>query len=211
MSEDRKELSPLDQAAAAILPGLEMDVMPMPCGDGELRSLRPYTADGLLRAHPDRYALATGLFFGANLSFNDVCRYARISPHTMQCIIAREAQGELAGRWREATKGNLRALISMAMSVGAELMANRPGDLNGTQVATLLREYVHAHELMDGRPTGRSDSAPQHTNDDARSYVDQMRRASARKESIEAEEIGGPREGDESGAESSPCSDGGAR
>lgn len=210
MSDARTALSPLDQAAAAILPGLEIDVMPMPIGDEELATLKAYTADGLLRAHPDRYALATGLFFGAGLSVRDVCRYARVSPHTMQCIITREAHGELAGRWRAAATGNLRAMISMALSVGADMLVNRPQGLNGAQVASLLRECVHAHELLEGRATGRSEMVTQPSSAESEeTYFEAMRRAHGKP--IEAEILEAGRTGEASADQADAGAEGGSR
>lgn len=183
-------LSPLDAARASFLPGLAQEAMPVPCTDEELERIPVHTAERLLALEPERYALATALFFGCGLPHRMVCRVARLSPHTLTAIIRRESNSRTAEEWRQSMSGDLRALAAMAQSAAGELLADpeavREGGLRG--VATILRELTHAHELLAGRMPGQASSKAPSADD----YLAAMREAHG--QSIVGEEIQGSRE-----------------
>ncbi len=208
-SGDRRIDSPLDRVRAALLPGMESEVLPAPCSDEDVERFPRHTAERLLELHPDRYALATALFFGCpTLSGRQVCKIARIGPHTLAEIIKREESGRTAAEWARSASARLRALADVAMSVAGDLMSDadavRAAGLKG--VASILRESTHAHALIDGRLPGQQ---PKQSADGADDYLESVRRAQA--ESISGEEIEGARAEDEQGSGAEPEQDGGSQ
>ena len=178
-SSDQRIDSPLDRVRAALLPGMESEVLPAPCSDEDVERFPRHTAERLLELHPDRYALATALFFGCpTLSGRQICKIVRISPHSLAEIIRREESGRTAAEWSRSAASRLRALADMAMSVAGDLMSDedavRDAGLKG--VASILRESTHAHALIEGRLPGQSSKAPA---DGAEDYVESIRRAQA--------------------------------
>lgn len=201
---ERHESSPLDRAIASYLPGMASEVLPTPISDTEIDELPRHTAARVLELHPDRYALATALFFGCPLlGFRDICRIARVGTHTLQMIIEREEQGRTADSWRKSASARLRAMADAAMGASQDLLADagavREAGIKG--LATLIRESTHAHELLAGRMPGQG-AAAKSTAPDADSYLASLE--SVRAQSIEVEEnvgvaraeIGGRADGD---------------
>jgi hypothetical protein len=167
------------------------EVLPTPISDEEIDDLPRHTAARVLELHPDRYALATALFFGCPMmSFREICRISRVGTHTLQMIIEREEQGRTADSWRKSASARLRAMADAAMGAAQDLMSDsesvKSAGIGG--LATLLRESTRAHELLAGRmpgqsPTGRSGVA------DADSYLSSLQQVRA--QSIEEAENAG--------------------
>jgi len=192
-----------------MLPGMESEVLPAPVPDDWVDRYPRHTAERLLELHPDRYALAVALFFGCpTISGRQVCRIARIGPHTLSELIKREESGRTAAEWARPASARLRALADVAMSVAGDLMSDsdavREAGLKG--VASILRESTHAHALLDGRLPGQQ---PKQSADGADDYLESVRRAQA--ESIRGEEIEGARAGGELGEGAEPEQDGGSQ
>jgi hypothetical protein len=208
-SSDRSVASPLDRVRESLLPGMESEVLPAPVPDDWVDRYPRHTAERLLELHPDRYALAVALFFGCpTISGRQVCRIARIGPHTLAELIRREEAGRTAAEWARSASARLRALADVAMSVAGDLMSDadavREAGLKG--VASILRESTHAHALLDGRLPGQQ---PKQSADGADDYLESVRRAQA--ESISGEEIEGARAEEEPGSGAEPEQDGGAK
>ena len=185
--------SPLDRAIASYLPGMASEVLPTPISDTEIDELPRHTAARVLELHPDRYALATALFFGCPmLSFRDICRIARVGTHTLQMIIEREEQGRTADSWRKSASARLRAMADAAMGASQSLLSDaeavREAGIKG--LATLIREATHAHELLAGRMPGQGSSSKGAAAPDADSYLASLN--AARNQSIEVGENGEP-------------------
>ena len=183
--------SPLDRAISSYLPGMAEEVLPVPITDDAIDALPRHTAARLLELHPDRYALATALFFGCPLmSFRDVCRIARVGTHTLQMIIEREEQGRTADSWRKTASARLRAMADAAMGAAQDLMCDtgavREAGIKG--LATLIRESTHAHELLAGRIPGQG-AGKAGTVGDADSSLASLQQV--RVQSIEGAENGG--------------------
>lgn len=190
--------SPLDRAIDSYLPGLAQEVLPTPISDDAIDELPRHTAARLLELHPDRYALATALFFGCPLmSFREICRVARVGTHTLQLIIEREEQGRTADSWRKSASARLRAMSDAAMGAAQDLMSDREsvGKAGIVGLATLIRESTRAHELLSGRMPGQQvgGKAP---GSDAESYLSSLEQARAESitQPIEVDENGGSRE-----------------
>ena len=207
-SSDRSVASPLDRVREAMLPGMESEVLPAPCSDEDLERFPRHTAERLLELHPDRYALATALFFGCpTISGRQVCRIARIGPHTLAEIIKREDKGRTAAEWARSASARLRALADVAMSVAGDLMSDadavREAGLKG--VASILREATHAHALINERLPGQQSKPPAGSPDD---YLASIRKAT-QSESIEAGKIECDRAADEGSDQGGEGADGG--
>lgn len=166
--------TPLDIMIAQQLPGMGEHALPAPCDDEELDRLPVHTAVRVRDSEPARYALAVGLFFGERMGIRQICRYARMSPHTLAQIILAEMRGRTADEWRSDLLERLRLGGTLAASAMVGLMMD--GDAVGSAgikgVATAMREIAHAHELMSGRPTDRREVGPP-ANDEAaaRAYL----------------------------------------
>lgn len=197
LADDRSLDSPLDRARDSMLPGMAIEVMPLPISDEEMDDLPVHTAERLLELHPDRYALATALFFGCpTMSGREICRIARVGSHTMQCIIDREERGRTADEWRKGASARLRSIADLSMSAAQHLLADHEAvrDAGIKGVATLLRESTHAHELLAGRMPGQFSKPVS----DADEYLAGL--VSAQGQSIEAEILEGSRGDGESGS-----------
>jgi len=210
VADDRRLDSPLDQVRAAILPGMEPEVLPAPVPDEEVERFPRHTAERLLELHPDRYALAVALFFGCpTISGRQVCRIARISPHTLAEIIRREESGRTASEWAKSASARLRALADVAMSVAADQLSDSEAcaaaGIKG--VASILREATHAHALINERLPGQQARPPAGSPDD---YLDSIRKAT-QSESIEAGKIECDRAADEGSDQVGEGADGGMR
>lgn len=202
---DSGGLSPLDTTIESMLPGLAQEVLPVPLSDEEIEELPAHTAARLLELHPDRYALATALFFGCpTMSGREICRIARVGSHTLQCIIEREERGRTAEAWRKGASARLRSIADMAMSASQSLLADSEA-IKGAGIkglATLLRESTHAHELLAGRAPGQS-AEKRAGGSEADTYLASLRDA-AHAQSIEGEEkaeAGAELAGEEAGAD----------
>lgn len=190
-ASDSGGLSPLDTTIESMLPGLAQEVLPVPLSDEEIEELPAHTAARLLELHPDRYALATALFFGCpTMSGREICRISRVGSHTLQCIIEREERGRTAEEWRKGASARLRSIADMAMSASQSLLADpcaiKDAGIKG--LATLLRESTHAHELLAGRAPGQS-TDKRAGGAETDTYLASLRDA-AQAQSIEAEENG---------------------
>lgn len=208
-SSDRGVASPLDRVRESMLPGMESEVLPAPVPDDWVERYPKHTAERILELHPDRYALAVALFFGCpTISGRQVCRIARIGPHTLAEIIKREEAGRTAAEWARSASARLRALTDLALAAAGDLLSDadavKSAGANG--VASILRESTRAHALLDGRLPGQQ---PRQSADGADDYLESVRRAQA--ESISGEEIEGSRAGGELGEGVEPEQDGGSQ
>jgi hypothetical protein len=108
----------------------------------------------------------------------------------MQSIIRREQNGLEADKWRKAASGDIRALVTMALSVAGDMLADKKmadkAGYNG--IASLLRELSHAHELLNQRLPGQQDAAKLSPEQQAEAYM--KAQAHARGQSIEVNENG---------------------
>lgn len=187
--------SPLDDLRGALLPGMEAEVLPAPVDDDIIDRLPEHSAERLLALHPDRYALATALFFGCpTISFRQVCRIARVGTHTLQHIIRREEHGRTASEWAKSAGARLRVLADMTMAVASDQLSDAEAvsaaGIKG--VATILREATHAHALIEGRLPGQQPKQSAGSPDD---YLAAVREAQL--QSIEADILEPARGADE--------------
>lgn len=169
-----------DNALASFLPGMIPDDIPKPAGDIEIEALPIFTGKRLLELHPDRYHLAVALFFGLGASLRMCCRIARVSPHTMQCIVREEINGQTAEQWRDAACGELRVTGQLVLSAINERLSDSAllGKTDTRTLATILREVVHAHEQMSGKLPGQGGKSAKDLSDDelAREYINRQQR-----------------------------------
>ena len=169
-----EQATALDMMLAQQLPGMGEHALPAPCDDEELERLPVHTAARIRDSEPARYALAVALFFGERMGVRQICRYARMSPHTLQAIILAESAGRTAEQWRNDLLERMRVGGTLAASALTGLLMDEEAvqyaGIKG--VATALREYAHAHELMSGRPTDRREVQAATSDDDAaRAYL----------------------------------------
>lgn len=173
--------------AAPFLPGIAHD-LPIALDEDELEQLPIFTASQVFARDEYKYRLAVALFFGEGISLRGVCRICGISPHTMQSIIRREQNGVEADKWRKAASGDIRALVTMALSVAGDMLADKKmadkAGYNG--IASLLRELSHAHELLNQRLPGQQDANKLTPEQQAEIYIQSQ--AQARRQSIEVPE-----------------------
>lgn len=177
---DSADISPLDMMIAQQLPGMGEHALPAPCDDAELDRLPVHTATRVRESDPARYALAVGLFFGERMSVRQICRFARMSPHTLSQIILEEMKGRTAEQWKDDLLERLKlggtlaasALVGLLMDEDAVQIAGIKG------VATAIREQAHAHELLSGRPTDRRETLTGASDEvAARAYLARMTNA----------------------------------
>lgn len=170
-----------DRALASFLPGMIPDDIPQPADDSEVDSLPIYTSRRLLDLHPDRYHLAVALFFGLGASLRMCCKIARVSPHTMQCIVREEINSRTAEQWRDAACGELRVTGQLLLSAINERLSDHKAlaktDLRS--LATTLREVTHAHELFSGKLPGQGGKRVEDLTDEelASEYTNRIPRA----------------------------------
>jgi len=175
--------------AAPFLPGIEHN-LPIPMDDDDLDQLPIFTASQVFARDEHKYRLAVALFFGEGISMRGVCRICGISSHTMQSIIRREQYGVEADKWRKAASGDIRALVTMALSVAGDMLADKNlSDKAGYQgIASLLRELSHAHELLNQRLPGQQDAAKLTPEQQAEAYIASQKHA--QNQSIDVTESG---------------------
>lgn len=169
-----------DNALASFLPGMIPDDIPLPASDIEVDALPIYTSARLLALHPERYNLAVALFFGLGASLRMCCKIARVSPHTMQCIVREEINGRTAEQWRDAACGELRVTGQLVLSAINERLSDAAllAKTDTRTLATILREVVHAHELMSGKLPGQGGKSAKDLSDEdlAREYINRQQR-----------------------------------
>jgi hypothetical protein len=174
---------------APMLPGIRLDDLPAPLTDEQLEALPQHTAARLFELDEARYRLAVALFFGEGMGVRNVCRVCHISCHTLQAIVRRESGSTTADEWRKVCKSDLRATMHLIRSRIDELLQNdeavKVAGLKG--LATLLREHVHAHELLDQRMPGQGDAKPLTPEQQAQLYINAQ--TQARGQSIEVTEM----------------------
>lgn len=198
---DSDAISPLDMMIAQQLPGMGEHALPAPCDDAELDRLPVHTATRVRKSEPARYALAVGLFFGERMSVRQICRYARMSPHTLAQIILEEMKGRTAEQWKDDLLERLKlggtlaasALVGLLMDEDAVQIAGIKG------VATAIREQAHAHELLSGRPTDRRENLTG-ASDEAAAKAYLARMPIAEQIDSGAEKGEASREGEEAGS-----------
>lgn len=170
-----------DSAIASFLPGMIPDDIPLPVSDIEVDALPIYTSRRLLDLHPDRYNLAVALFFGLGASLRMCCKIARVSPHTMQCIVREEINGKTAEQWRDAACGELRVTGQLVLSAINERLSDSAmlSKTDTRTLATILREVVQAHETLSGKMPGQGCKSAKDLSDSelAVEYTNRMQRA----------------------------------
>jgi predicted transcriptional regulator len=125
--DDRTSL--LDKGAHQQALGLDLagPIEPIPAGEaGDLRLSRipVFTGARVFSSDPQRYHLASALFFESGLGQMQIARLLAMSPQTVAAIIHREQDGMAAERLREVQAKRMAAVVSIASGAMVEMLSD---------------------------------------------------------------------------------------
>lgn len=139
-----------------ILPGLDLDTFVRRGVDtGSDLSTKTYTAENLLRNHPEKYGIAARLlFYGVSKRF--ICEICKLNSRTVNAIELRETESRGAEILRNSVESK-RLRIALLLSQRLEDLVSDDQALKSLDISTLI-------ELIDriSKPSGaaKSSSAP---------------------------------------------------
>lgn len=119
------------------------------------------TGERILARRPELPGMVRALFFNG-FGIREISRRLSLSTHSVEALLSKEIDKLSADEWRQVQCGGLRNVAMRATAAATRLLSHeRQVQAAGIKgIATLIKDTVHAHELLSGKLPGQTTAKP---------------------------------------------------